>query len=350
MIVHLLRSPEYPKTEFNSIFKLLNIKSKYIKLKNHSNDFIEYETQDEIKDWNEFFNVCRNWRLKNKISGDDYVFLLTKYANNEDFFSWTDEKLGDYFIHAPELEKYFYDPKNQHFATVYEIYTCILISLMYDTREEILEAAHKKARGCPLDYCDDKEEIVLKIRTGDLCYDCLKRIKERGINPLFLGVIFNKLEEIRKGLIFRERTDIIEFESPLKIVYGVENCKIEFEELDDVKINFDDLQTSLYCLLLRHKFIEVKGFEKYSNELKEIYYNIKNGNINSKEAERSVKTWTNPENSEIITQNVSKINSKLIKLLGQNLASNYLIQNLKGKYSIKLDRKLFREFTLNLKK
>jgi len=50
----------------------------------------------------------------------------------------------------------------------------------------------------------------------------------------------------------------------------VENCKIEFEELDDVKINFDDLQTSLYCLLLRHKSIEVKGFEKFSSELEVI--------------------------------------------------------------------------------
>jgi hypothetical protein len=217
---------------------------------------------------------------------------------------------------------------------------------MFDTQEEILNAAHQKSRGCPLDFCDDKEDIVLKIRTGDVCYDCLTRIKDRGVNPLFLGVVFNKMEEIRKALIFREREDLIEFKSPLRIIYGKNDSKIEFTELPGVVMNFDDLQTTLYCLILKNKSIGVKSFLTVADEFKKLYTIIKNGEITSKEIDNSIKTWTNPENSEIIIQNVSKINTKLISLLGKNLASNYLIKNNKGKYSIGLNKKLFTELFL----
>lgn len=346
MTVHILRSPEYSKNEFNSIIELLNIKSKFIKIKGYSNEVINYNTSNEIKEWGEFFEICKYWRNAKKVSNDDYVFLLTNYGNKDDYFSWTDEKLGDYFIHSPELGKYFSNPKNQHFATVYEIITCILISLMYDSQEEILNAAHQKSRGCPLDFCDDKEDIVLKIRTGDVCYDCLSQIKDRGVNPLFLGVIFNKMEEIRKALIFREREDLIEFKSPLRIIYGKNDSKIEFTELPGVTMNFDDLQTTLYCLILKNKSIGVKSFLTEADEFKKLYTIIKNGEITSKEIDNSIKTWTNPDNSEIIIQNVSKINTKLTKLLGKNLASNYLIKNNKGKYSIGINKNLFTELYL----
>jgi hypothetical protein len=154
------------------------------------------------------------------------------------------------------------------------------------------------------------------------------------------------MEEIRKALIFRERDDLIEFKSPLRIIYGNKDSKIEFTELPGVVMNFDDLQTTLYCLILKNKSVGVKSFLSVADEFKRLYTIIKNGDLTSKEIDNSIKTWTNPENSEIIIQNVSKINTKLISLLGKNLASSYLIKNNKGKYSIGLNKKLFTELFL----
>jgi hypothetical protein len=111
-------------------------------------------------------------------------------------------------------------------------------------------------------------------------------------------------------------------------------------------MNFDDLQTTLYCLILKNKSVGVKSFLSVADEFKRLYTIIKNGDLTSKEIDNSIKTWTNPENSEIIIQNVSKINTKLISLLGKNLASSYLIKNNKGKYSIGLNKKLFTELFL----
>jgi hypothetical protein len=72
------------------------------------------------------------------------------------------------------------------------------------------------------------------------------------------------------------------------------------------------------------------------DNLKECYRLVKNGNILQRELESTVSYWVNPENPEVLTQKVSKINKKLKGLLGETLAKPYLITNEKGTYKIKL--------------
>ena len=340
MKVHVLRSDEFPKEEFNQIMNVLKNCGKTIFYYFYPKIGTNYSTNNEVKEWDEFFSVCKLWRDKNNISQDDYVFLLTKYSNTEDYFSWTDKQLGDYFIHAPELSKYFYNKENAHYAIAYEIVASILRSLMYDTQEQLLEAAHQKARGCIMDYCDDKEDITLKMRTGDVCYDCVRRIKGREINPTFLGSIFSLLEQIRLGLMFRERNDIIEFQSPLRIEFGRNRPKFKLVDLNNLEMNFDGIQTLLYLLILKNKGIVLSKFMEHEDEVRFYYKKIKNGNITDKELNLSVKTWVDPDNSKVIVQNISKMNKKINTLLGNGLSKHYRIDLKNGSYNILLNRNL----------
>ena len=203
MTIHLLRSPEYDLRDFNEVLGLLTTHSKSIKFKGHSKVDIRYNDASDVKHWNEFFEICQNYRTKKKISENDYVFLLTEYKNTEDYFGWTDELLGNYFIQTSDWNQYFSAEVNKHFPISYEVVAWILRSLMYDTQEELLKNAHIRARGCVMDFCDEKEDIILNMRTGDVCNECLKRISDRGVNPVFLGNIFNTMENIRKGLMYR---------------------------------------------------------------------------------------------------------------------------------------------------
>lgn len=340
MKVHVLRSDEFPKEEFNQIMNVLKNGGKTIFYYFYPKTETKYPTDIEVKEWDEFFEVCKKWRDKNNISQDDYVFLLTKYSNTKDYFSWTDKQLGDYFIHAPELSKYFYNKENAHYAIAYEIVASILRSLMYDTQEQLLESAHKKARGCIMDYCDDKEDITLKMRTGDVCYDCVRRIKEREINPTFLGSIFSLLEQIRLGLMFRERNDILEFQSPLRIEFGRNRPKFKLVDLNNLEINFDGIQTLLYILIIKHKGIVLSKLIDYKEDLIFYYKKIKNGNILDKDFNDSINTWVNPDNSEIIVQNISKMNKKINTLLGNGLSKHYRIEFKQGKYNVSINRNL----------
>lgn len=340
MNVHILRSPEYSIEDFKEVINLLKSHTNSIQIKPHSNVTINYNEIDEVKSWEEYFQICNEFRNRKKINENDYVFLLTEYGNCEDYFGWTDEVLGNYFIQTSQWERYFSSEVNKHFPISYEVVSWILRSLMYDTQEELLEHAHQRARGCVMDFCDDKEDIILKMRTGDVCNTCLQRISERGVNPAFLGNIFNTMENIRKGLMYRERNEMLGTVSPLKIKLGVNRPKFVLSEMNNLTLNFDESQTALYLFLLQIGPVRIFQLEALKEEFKTSYRSVKNGNILEKELETTVSYWVNPNNPEVFTQKVSKINKKLKDLLGEKFAIPYLIVNEKGKYTVNLSQKL----------
>jgi hypothetical protein len=212
---------------------------------------------------------------------------------------------------------------------------------MYDTQEELLRNAHERARGCVMDFCDEKEDIILKMRTGDVCNTCLKRITDRGVNAGFLGNIFNTMENIRKGLMYRERNELLGTISSIRIILGADRPKFVLVEMNDLKLNFDESQTALYLFLLQTGGVKLNQLEDEDKkeQLKECYRQVKNGNISTRELNSTIDYWVDPENPEVITQKVSKINKKLKDLLGESLAKNYQIVNEKGIYKIKLPMK-----------
>jgi len=336
MNVHILRSTEYPIEDFNQVVKLLKTHTNSIKIKGHSNVKINYENDSDIKHWDEFFKICNHFRSAMKVNEIDYVFLLTEFKNQKDYFGWTDETLGNYFIQTSDWNHYFESEVNKHFPISYEVVAWILRSLMYDTQEELKNNAHVRARGCVMDFCDEKEDIILKMRTGDVCQFCLNRIKERGVNPSFLGNIFNTMENIRKGLMYRERNELLGMISPIRIKLGVNRPKFVLTEMNDLVLNFDESQTAIYMFLLQTGGVRLTQVEDLEDNLKEYYRLVKNGNILQRELESTVSYWVNPENPEVLTQKVSKINKKLKSLLGETLAKPYLIKNEKGTYKIKL--------------
>jgi hypothetical protein len=261
---------------------------------------------------------------------------LTEYQNQEDYFGWTDETLGNYFIQTSDWNRYFDSEVNKHFPISYEVVAWILRSLMYDTQEEIIKNAHERARGCVMDFCDEKEDIILKMRTGDVCQFCLNRIKDRGVNPSFLGNVFNTMENIRKGLMYRERNELLGMISPIKINLGEKSPKFVLTEMNNIKFDFDDGQTAIYLTIIETGGMKTKCLIDYIDILVKNYAEIKEESKFENELVNVVREWINQLNPSLFTQKVSKINKKIKGLLGETLAKPYLITNEKGIYKIKL--------------
>lgn len=340
MTIHLLRSPEYDLNDFNEVLGILTSHSKSIKFKGHSKVGIKYKDVSDLKHWDEFFEICQNYRTKKKISENDYVFLLTEYRNTKDYFGWTDELLGNYFIQTSDWNQYFSAEVNRHFPISYEVVAWILRSLMYDTQEELREEAHLRSRGCVMDFCDEKEDIILKMRTGDVCNECLKRISDRGVNPVFLGNIFNTMENIRKGLMYRERNELFGMVSPIRINLRLDNPKFVFIEMNNLELKLDTAQTAIYLTIIQLGGLRTKCLSDYEDELLNNYLLIKHEPVFENPYRPIVKEWINPMNTSLFTQKVSKINKKIKDLLGEKLATPYLIVNEKGKYKVNLSQKL----------
>ena len=131
----------------------------------------------ESYDAQKYFDVCLENRVNNHLSNSDFVFLLTSRKNNQDYISWTDETLRNYFIQVSEWDSFLFSKKiDIEYPISYEIIACILRSLMFDKNLEIKENAHVFPKGCIMDYCDDKSQMGLKLRTADICFDCGERI------------------------------------------------------------------------------------------------------------------------------------------------------------------------------
>jgi hypothetical protein len=207
---------------------------------------------------------------------------------------------------------------------------------MYDTQEEIIKNAHVRARGCVMDFCDEKEDIILKMRTGDVCNSCLNRINDRGVNPGFLGNIFNTMENIRKGLMYRERNELLGMVSPIRINLGENSPKFVLTEMNNIKFDFDDGQTAIYLTIIETRGMKTKGLSDYENQILHNYLLIKDEPQFDNELVNVVREWINPLDTSLFTQKVSKINKKLKGLLGETLAKPYLISNERGTYKIKL--------------
>jgi hypothetical protein len=336
MNVHILRSTEYPIEDFNQVVNLLKTHTNSIKIKGHSNVKINYENDSDIKHWDEFFKISNHFRSAKKVNENDYVFLLTEFKNQEDYFGWTDETLGNYFIQTSDWNHYFESEVNKHFPISYEVVAWILRSLMYDTQEEIIKNAHVRARGCVMDFCDEKDEIILKMRTGDVCNSCLNRINDRGVNPGFLGNIFNTMENIRKGLMYRERNELLGTVSPIKINLGEKSPKFVLTEMNNLEFDFDDGQTAIYMTIIELGGLNAKCLADYEDDILFNYLRIKHKPQFENKLQPLVREWVNPMNTSLFTQKVSKINKKLKVLLGETLATPYLVTNEKGTYKIKL--------------
>lgn len=340
MTIHLLRSPEYDLKDFNEVLGLLTTHSKSIKFKGHSKVDIKYKDVSDVKHWDEFFEICQNYRTKKKISEDDYIFLLTEFKNTKDYFGWTDESLGNYFIQTSNWNQYFNAEVNKHFPISYEVVAWILRSLMYDTQEELLNNAHTRARGCVMDFCDEKEDIILKMRTGDVCNECLKRISDIGVNPVFLENIFNTMENIRKGLMYRERNELLGVVSRIKINLWEKNPKFVLTEMNNIKLDFDSGQTAIYLTIIETGGMKTKCLIDYLDLLVKNYAEITDEENSDIQLIKKVEKWVDPSDSSLFTQKVSFINRDLKNLLGVKLSSNYLIKNEKGIYKVKLPKNM----------
>lgn len=167
--------------------------------------FIEEKTplMFEVNDfeWDIFFDKCTEYRLKNQFDENDFLVVLTELRNSENWFSsfsLTGEKT--IFIHASDWENYIYS--EPEFPITYEVVANILQSLSFSKLEnEFFKYVHNDPIGCINDMCGWKPDITFKLRTGDICPDCLS-IFSTNIQKEIIEQSVNIIESLRKRMLF----------------------------------------------------------------------------------------------------------------------------------------------------
>ena len=351
MRVHLLRSPELKEeTYYNVLNLLLHYRGPIIfvacKLEETGGDvnkstFHEgvkekQEPKDVLLRWDEFFSKCNQYRASHKVPEDDLVILLTDYGNESNWFGAASPCMENYFIQTSGLEQFFGSEIDIRFPISYEVIVWVLRHFMFDSFRQVYYNIHRESIGCFMDYCQDKREVTLKMRTADVCPSCINKIIDSDVSPLILQHVFDVIDGIRASMTFRSRSKILL--KPAKVEIRGYLHKIFFTDLGNLELLLNPKEKTLFLMFLNHpEGIELNNLQQYRDELIQ-YYSRLAKTSDPKGIHSAIDLLVNPSDNNC-NETITKVNSKIKKAVGESLSSFYMISgNRGGKYSIKLDR------------
>lgn len=286
----------------------------------------------------DLFKKCREYRLIHQIPNQDSVFLLTNISNELNWFGAPDESLMNFFIQTSHWSYFFGSEIDNRFPVSYEVLIWLLRIKMFSNQQEIYLAAHHEPIGCIMDFCKEKSQVVLKMRTADICQDCLKIIQDKDIHRPILNQLIDGMEGIRKHILFRERSEFLS--QPSRIEIRGFTSRIFLTDLGELEVNLNPKEKTLFIFYLNHpEGVRLVDLIDYRQEILQLYKRYSNSS-DGRQIEESIRILLDPTEQNI-NQVLSRIRKKFKKLVGDVLFEKYAIQGIRGEhYAITLDREL----------
>ena len=297
-----------------------------------------FPLEEKVYSWKQLFGICTDFRKENNIPKDDHVMLLTDQSNEHNWFGSYDESLKNYFIQTNHWGYFFGNDLDSRFPIAYEVAAWILRSMMFPGQIETLNALHKEPRGCMMDFCIDKSQIILKMRTGDLCHDCMNILTNRDVNRSQARQLFTIMDGIRENLLFRQRSTLLMENSRMEI-RGLSK-RIFLTDLGDLEINLNPKERALYLLYLNHpEGIMRSHLVDHKVELRSYYamFSQQPSNDLIDEAISRLTDVTDNNMNEVM----ARIRTKFRQSVGEQQFEDYSIMATpEGTHKIRLNREL----------
>lgn len=293
---------------------------------------------EKVKTWKELFAECESYRKQKGIPENDIVMLLTDVSNESNWFGGVSPSMTNYFVQTSNWHYFFGSSIDIRFPIAYEITIWMMRYFMFSTQGDILNHVHQNPVGCIMDYCADKSQIVLKMRTADLCEDCMQIFIVKDVPKLYAVQCFEILDGIREAMTFRGRAKLFHKPSRLEIKGYLK--KIFFSDLGNLELRLNPKEKTVYLLFLNHpKGIHLNALTDHKEELTRLYQRLSN-QTNCDAITRAIDLLVNPLENDINIV-LSRINRKIKDAVGDSLQDFYSIRGDRGeKKRIKLDREL----------
>ena len=335
MNVHIIRDEHCPLAVYQNVFEKLSksfgvihfIKSKDDNLvADDTDDMFDEREREPINKYHflsfsQLYDICENYRKKHNIDKNDHVFLLSGANNYQNWFSNMDHERNNYFVQVTEWELFFGTEIEVSFLLCYKVMAWLLKRNMFSSEKEVMGAVHHKPIGCMMDFCEEKKDITLKIRTADLCPKCLNIIKSKDVPLNFLNQVFSLWEEIRKNIAFRERAEFLNKMG--RMIINPSKKTLFFPDYGDILVKLQPKEMAFYQLFISEpNGINLNSLRDHANTLKH-YYFIITGNDDIAATENIYAIHDN-----VASQLISRIKKKLVDNLGETLAYYYIIERI----------------------
>jgi hypothetical protein len=339
MKIHVVCSPEINKEridQLKNIFQSIKGPMEFIFISLPGNAFPKIS----ILSFEQLFSVSKKYREKINVPQEDFVLTLTDHSNDLNYFASLDpENIHNGFVHAGEWENFI--SCESHLPVAFTILNIAQLGMAIHDYSEINGIVHQQSIGCLNDFCKRKNDVIFKLRTGDICSNCIDKLISRWVSPLKIEQMLRLLEAMREQMKYSMHFHLNVKPSRLRLHTGRRGNSIELTEYDCTQIELTELQMAFYLLFLKHeKGILIKELSSHREELSNFYTQTSGRTKKYFEAElkpameKAIRA-VNGSGSEII----SKINAGFIKAIGKTFSKNYIIQgDNAGAKKISLDR------------
>ena len=266
-------------------------------------------------------------RHVHKLYDDDAVLLLTSLSDQQNYFAYG-EQAGTGPGHHCIMVSGWEDMAAMDFLypTLHIVASNLLQGRMHKTMEEWERHAHQEPVGCLSDFCWDKKDILLRLRTADVCEACAGKYNAAIEAGQFSVEEFEQcmelLEMAREGIRFHNRMVAAPKPSPLLI--DPKNLSVTLVRHNRV-INFNGiLPHCLYILYLKHpKGIPYDELEQHVDALIDHYDKIK-GTKTREQLLQSFGVLTDHSERSRLNQEVSKLRRSVKEAVGEKLLPLYM--------------------------
>ena len=286
--------------------------------------------------WTTIFDKCNTYRLYNNIPNNEFVILLTEVSNTNNWFASLDEKMPfNGFIHTADWNHFI--KCQDSFPIAFEVIALVLQKHMFNDYNEARSSVHLDPIGCINDMCLEKKDIKLKLRTADICPDCMNKLKGK-LSFAEINQALNIMESLRVKMLFSQN---FKQNVPLSRLVIDNDNRIFLPDFGNIEIKLRPLEKTLYFFYLNHpdgvglSFLRGKREEMY-----DIYTKL-SGIGSLEEMKSRINDMVDVTKSSAF-EKISKIKATFVKAIGEELAKNYYIQGGNGEVKkVLLDRELY---------
>jgi hypothetical protein len=283
--------------------------------------------------WEHIFSKCATYRRTHAIPDDAYVILLTDVRNENNWFAALDGNMTrNGFIHTADWQEFI--DCQPAFPIAFEVIALVLQGRIFGDNMKLRQQVHIKPIGCISDLCMHKPEIILKLRTADICGKCMQQLDSR-MPKTMIRQALDIMESLRIKMLYSQ--NFRQADEPGRMIVD-HRMHIRLPDLGNIEIKLRPLEKALYRLFLDHpEGIRRTDLPLHRDELFEIYNRLSNQDDIAQKRQRVNDLVSILSNSA--DEKISRIKRVFTDAVGEDLARHYCIMGERGEpYRIAIDR------------
>jgi hypothetical protein len=161
---------------------------------------VELELRDGVLPWETAFSKLDKLRQEGEVGDQTFLSLLTCSSNEKNWFAVeSDKQLRNSFVHVGDFSWMTSAPDS--IISTHYLLKAVFNCLVTEAGVPWQRLVHKKIRGCFYDFCEEKIELNLKLRTADICGDCMEAFHEIGIPDSLIQQTVEIMEASRRSAL-----------------------------------------------------------------------------------------------------------------------------------------------------